>query len=157
MSKLTYEHPAIVRPPLIAAGIVIKLLARLIWPLVGRRTRALVRSGDHILLIQNFTNADRWTLPGGGYARGETSAECLVRELHEELRLSLQPSDFHSPSEHTERHEHRTWHYDCLIVDLDTIPELRLSCELLRAQWFHIDNLPKNRSPYIDNLLSLLY
>jgi 8-oxo-dGTP pyrophosphatase MutT (NUDIX family) len=43
-------------------------------------------SGEVVLLMNE---RDEWELPGGRIEIGETSAECLEREIHEELSLSV--------------------------------------------------------------------
>ncbi|NNE89539.1 MAG: NUDIX domain-containing protein [Silicimonas sp.] len=43
--------------------------------------------------IQNLDYAGHWDLPGGGRERGETPQACVLREVHEELGLSLSSGD----------------------------------------------------------------
>ena len=51
---------------------------------------ALIR-GQTILLIKRSYEPFRglWTFPGGGIEAGETPAECAVREVHEEVGLTV--------------------------------------------------------------------
>lgn len=49
----------------------------------------LLAPDDHVLLVRfEFPTATVWALPGGGLDDGETVAEGLRRELHEELGLT---------------------------------------------------------------------
>lgn len=63
---------------------------------------ALITRGDEILLTQMSSRTrieGRWTLPGGGIDHGEDPREALVREVHEETGLFVEPGsvlDVHS-------------------------------------------------------------
>ena len=62
---------------------------------VRRGVKALVPSGDRVLLVQE-RHADRtpyWTFPGGGVRAGETPPEALAREAHEELACRVVVAD----------------------------------------------------------------
>lgn len=50
------------------------------------RSAAVVIQDDHLLIHRNV-NDDFWALPGGRVELFETSAETVVREMHEELGL----------------------------------------------------------------------
>ncbi len=53
-----------------------------------RSVRCAVIRDDHILMVRNVVDGRSWwTLPGGGVEPGETDAEAVLRELHEETCL----------------------------------------------------------------------
>jgi len=57
---------------------------------------ALITRGDEVLLTQMSARTrieGRWTLPGGGIDHGEDPREALVREVHEETGLFVEPGD----------------------------------------------------------------
>lgn len=57
---------------------------------------ALVNERNEILLAQRPEGkrlAGKWEFPGGKVEEGETPEAALVRELHEELGVVIQPSD----------------------------------------------------------------
>ncbi|MBN8204062.1 NUDIX hydrolase [Bacillus sp. NTK034] len=51
-------------------------------------TRVLIKGGDHhILTVQD--RGDLWNLPGGKQELGETPFECAIREVKEEIGLTV--------------------------------------------------------------------
>lgn len=49
-----------------------------------------VPTGEVVLLLNE---REEWELPGGRIERGESSAECLIREIAEELNLRVEVGD----------------------------------------------------------------
>jgi 8-oxo-dGTP diphosphatase len=51
---------------------------------------------DQLLLInhRSLANGPFWVPPGGGIEFGESTAECLIREFHEETGLVVEPMEF---------------------------------------------------------------
>lgn len=54
-------------------------------------TAGLVVTKNNQLLLAYSSNKNAWYLPGGKVDKGETSREALIREIHEELNIDLQP------------------------------------------------------------------
>ena len=54
----------------------------------GVRVLAVNGAGE-VLLVQHSYGSPRWTLPGGGMARGETAIQAAARELAEETGCTL--------------------------------------------------------------------
>jgi len=52
---------------------------------------AVVRRAGHLLLVQRGTppGLGQWSLPGGRVELGETMAEAVVREVHEEATIEV--------------------------------------------------------------------
>lgn len=67
---------------------------------------AIIQQGDQVLLCQRKEGAlaGKWEFPGGKIENGETPEECLVREIQEELGITIQVKDIfqavHSHYEH---------------------------------------------------------
>ena len=60
-------------------------------PLLVLGASGIVWDGaENLLLIRRSDNA-RWALPGGMMEPGESIAECLVREVHEETGVEVEP------------------------------------------------------------------
>lgn len=130
--------------------------ANIAWRIVGnfhrtpaKRTRVAVIHDEHLLVIQNITNFRNWTLPGGGYYRSETPAECAARELREELGIDLSPEQLVPAGEHSD-HPYR---FDTFVATISERPDLQLSWEIAHAKWVPVAELPENISPFIKLML----
>lgn len=55
------------------------------------RTRVLIICNNELLLVKNWLSNDRWALPGGGLESGEEPLHAAIREVGEELGISLEP------------------------------------------------------------------
>lgn len=115
----------------------------------AKRTRVAVVHDDHLLVIQNITNFRNWTLPGGGYRRGESAADCAARELREELGIDLPPEHLLPTGEHSD-HPYR---FDTFVATISERPDLQLSWEIAHAKWVPVAELPENISPFIKLML----
>lgn len=66
-----------------------------LWPLVWLyaptrvRVHAVIQAGGRILVVKNWFGPGKWQLPGGGLKHGENPAKAALREVREELGLSL--------------------------------------------------------------------
>ena len=83
-------------------------------------TCALIESGGKVLAARRAATADRgglWEFPGGKVAQGETEAECLRREIGEELGIVVDVARRLEPVLHREPGgEIRLIPYFCTIV-----------------------------------------
>jgi 8-oxo-dGTP diphosphatase len=71
-----------------------------------------------------------WDVPGGHVEEGETAAQCIVREMREEMGLDLEGFELFSVKEFSDRLEHTFWkHADLNIEDI-------VLQEGQRLQWF---------------------
>ncbi|MGH7240812.1 MAG: NUDIX hydrolase [Candidatus Saccharimonadales bacterium] len=139
-----------------------KLGFMLLWPglflyfLGSKRARVVLRHDDEILLIRDssryFSDQTLWTLPGGGIHAGEEATDAAVRELHEELGVSIEPDILRFLSRERSggyRLRYTAYFYDAQVTQK---PKLVVpSKEVCDAQWFSIEaasQLPLKREAY---------
>ena len=139
---------------LLIIGRLINLAARLVWRHPAPRGRGLVRAGDYVLLVCTISSPTLWTLPGGGYRRGESTADCVAREVNEETSIAIETETCSAVTKHQETLNGITWRYDCVLAAVDRPTQPVISFEIYQAGWFLLEKLPPNRSDYIDELLA---
>ena len=67
-------------------------------------TAAIIQHNGKILIARRPEGdplAGKWEFPGGKFEQGETPAECLRREIKEELGISILVGDFFADSIYT--------------------------------------------------------
>jgi 8-oxo-dGTP pyrophosphatase MutT (NUDIX family) len=106
----------------------------------SQRTRAIIMQGSNTLLVKGWWGRlfddMGWELPGGGLHRGEKPATGLIRELHEELGLEIQPNQL-KPLGMALMQDHGIGykaHY--FLIELEEKPELELAkLEIVKTMW----------------------
>lgn len=116
------------------------------WITKTPRSRVVVYDErGHILLIQGVFEKNSWSLPGGGVNRREGLAEAAIRELSEEVGVSLSTSDIEMLFS-VKSHSHEEWVFKAYI-DSSDLPEASPSrFEVKDMKWFPADNLPEVNS-----------
>jgi 8-oxo-dGTP diphosphatase len=64
-----------------------------------------------------------WDVPGGHVEEGETAAQCIVREMKEEMGLDLAGFELFSVKEFSDRIEHTFWKAADLNIDEISLQE----------------------------------
>ena len=64
-----------------------------------------------------------WDVPGGHVEEGETAAQCIVREMKEEMGLDLAGFELFSVKEFSDRMEHTFWKAADLNIDEISLQE----------------------------------
>lgn len=113
---------------------------------------AIIDTAGKILLIQRADN-QKWAMPGGALAVGETPSEGVVREAFEETGVRCKP--IRLVSVHDSRlcgtiAAFHLYQFCFLCHPLnDGKPELppAFACEVLGAQWFREEELPTDVDP----------
>ena len=82
---------------------------------------AIIRDGNRVLLTRRRQDAHLgglWEFPGGKVEEGESLEEALVREIFEELGMTIRPGKLYFEKEHV--YPDRTVHlhfFECRIVE----------------------------------------
>jgi len=104
---------------------------------------AVVMSGDRLLLEQRTAPEQVWDTPGGKLEPGESAAAALVRELREELGVSVAPGPLHACFDTLEPDGRVVRHHVFA-------PEVRRAevraCDGQTLEWFELAALPAERS-----------
>jgi len=121
-------------------------LARIYWRVFKPKTygsRAIVLYDNQILLIKN-PSAKHWSLPGGHIEKGETPEQCIIRELKEELDLSINKTEF-KLGEYISDNEGK---YDTVFIFVVKLASTYFTkqWEPDDARWFNLSELPENIS-----------
>jgi len=64
-----------------------------------------------------------WDVPGGHVEKGETAAQCIVREMKEEMGLELEGFELFSVKEFSDRIEYTFWKSADLKIDEISLQE----------------------------------
>jgi 8-oxo-dGTP pyrophosphatase MutT (NUDIX family) len=94
--------------------------------------------GKCLVVRHSYVDRERWGLPGGGYnPRRESAEEAAVREVREELALTIEepPTVVRSLTTELEgKVDNLT-----IVVAKPTSAEFRLNVELIEARWVTVD------------------
>ncbi len=120
-------------------------MVRLVVPRHRVGVAVVALSGERVLLLRHvFHPTAPWGLPGGWLGRREGPAGGALRELKEETGLDgmLGPIVF-------SRFEPRPPHLGLAFVAEVREGPLRLSAEIMEADWFPLDALPEPLLPFV--------
>lgn len=111
-----------------------------VWPQVSPAIIVRIRKGDEILLVhaKNFRRSEMYGLVAGFVETGETLEECVIREVQEEVGLTITNIRYFGS---------QPWPYPCGIMIGFTADyaggELHVQEEeLTTARWFNRQHLP---------------
>ncbi len=80
--------------------------------------------------LPHLPHPNTWDVPGGHVEKGETAAQCIVREMKEEMGLDLEGFELFSTKEFSDRTEHTFWKFANLNIDAIHLQEGQ------RLRWF---------------------
>ena len=123
------------------------LIKNAIFYLLAKRTigvRTLLLHEGKILLVKH-TYQKGWYTIGGSIEPGETPYQALIRELQEEVgvTLSSQPQLFSVYYSDNEKRDDYIIFYICQLGQQEPV----VSAEIAEQQWFYCDQLPEDISP----------
>ena len=110
----------------------------------------IIDDAHRVLLIREGYEAGRYGLPGGVIEAGETPRDAVIREVHEELGLSVEPQELVAVYYlRTDRSEGLRFFFRCEVID--GRPKVPESGEIADFLWAPRDNLPRpltNTAPH---------
>ena len=113
---------------------------------------AVMRRADGRLAFVQQRHSPGWALPGGLMERGEMPADCLVRELNEELGILLDAATLPVPHAAVNSAVRRV----DVVYFLDAPPGVKLvsedDVEVTRTGWFALHKLPELSEPTVEIL-----
>lgn len=113
---------------------------------------ALLRRADGRLLFVDQRHSDGWALPGGLLRRGERPDEAVVREVAEEVGISLPASSLPVPVAAVNARVRRVDLVYLLDAPADAAPHQEDEAEVRRIGWFATDELPDVSEPTMEIL-----
>lgn len=131
-------------------------LAKLYWFVFRPKTvgvKCVLRHGDKVLLIKNSYGLKLWTLPGGGVKRNESIMDAVIREVREEVGITINdPRECGSLFSDEDYKRSTTWIFTTQVssnrFEIDDL-------EVEEAKWFLKDELPQKKSHLLKQFLAL--
>jgi len=115
---------------------------------------AVIIKDDKILLVKRRyePKANFWTLPGGHVKLGEGVRQALIREIHEECGIEIEPKKIIDVIDFIEQDEDERIRFHYVIVDFEAIyknGEIKPASDVQNAKWFFLSELNKINLPEI--------
>ncbi|HFK5529114.1 TPA: NUDIX domain-containing protein [Elizabethkingia anophelis] len=118
-------------------------------------TAGLITLKDKKLLLAFSKNKQAWYLPGGKIDAGESSEEALIREIHEELNLTLKAEElnfFAHISAPAYGEDNLLMEQDCFLVHLNKT--IHPSAEIEAVKYFSLEEYKKENIQVIGVLMA---
>ena len=106
------------------------------------------------LMIRNSYGKGHWTFPGGAIDRGEQPADAAIREVHEEVGISLGSVEPIGSYKSNRQYKHDTVH--CFVASVTTTEHQIDMTEVIESGWYPPDSLPSFRGKAVDQIAELL-
>jgi 8-oxo-dGTP pyrophosphatase MutT (NUDIX family) len=124
-----------------------RLVVRSMTPSYTVGAVSVLARGDGRLAFVQQRHSPGWALPGGLMDKGESPAECLARELMEELGLAVDPATLPVPFASVNSRVRRV----DVVFRVEAPDGARLvsedGVEVSRTGWFALDALPELSEP----------
>lgn len=146
----------------------VRLLTIFAYPVSGlilhnsRRARVVVLAEGQILLQRTSVGSQRWSLPGGGVMKKESDKQAAIREVAEEVGLTLTAKQLiYLGEDYRAELGHKGWPkftrvYFLAELDKKVSPTITRPLEILEVKWFSLTDLPKEDNQTLKAALTLL-
>jgi NADH pyrophosphatase NudC (nudix superfamily) len=115
--------------------------------------RCIIAHNNKILLVTHTYGSSLWTAVGGGVEKYETPPAAVIREVSEEVGLTLESVTQVGSIPYGKEYKKDTIHVFVAIAADDTLTVDH--SEIKEAVWYHQDNLPPGTSPLFLSFLKL--
>lgn len=112
------------------------------WPLLwlvlrgSHRTRLLLVCNDEFLVVRGWLNSGKWGLPGGGLHQNENPFDGLLREVKEEIGVSLTQQQTKHAFDAFCSDRGLKFHYFAFVAEISEKPKIhRQSLEIAATIW----------------------
>ena len=132
-------------------------LALLYWFLLRPKTygtKIIIKQAGKILFIKNTYGIRDWDLPGGGIKKGETPQEAVIREVAEELNLTIVNPTF--MGDFIYFGSYKKDHISVFFIELSQTNPQPDMIEVSDVAWFAPDSFPNIKYEASRRALSLL-
>jgi 8-oxo-dGTP pyrophosphatase MutT (NUDIX family) len=127
-----------------------RFVVRTIAPTYVVGTVVVIQDSAGAVLLLRERHHDGWGLPGGLINRGEQAVDAAIREVHEEIAITLDPADLGQPQVNTDPGARRV---DIIFtLTADGLSPRPCEPEVLETRWFALDHLPELFEPTVDVL-----
>jgi 8-oxo-dGTP diphosphatase len=101
------------------------------------RVRVIISVGDRVLFVNQWLGTTKQSLPGGGVHKNETSSQAAVREIHEELGITIVQQDLKVVTKDLSLKEAGIkYMVDCYHVTLPKTVDVTLNpLEIVKINW----------------------
>lgn len=101
------------------------------------RTRVALRYKNKVLLVRPWLGSGAWDFPGGGVHQGEDIRRGALRELYEEVGITLSPKDLSKRDRFVTGYKFFLFEVVCFIAHVEAKPVLRRQAlEIAEVGWF---------------------
>jgi 8-oxo-dGTP diphosphatase len=132
-------------------------LRRLYWYVFRPRTygvKCVVEHDGRWLMIRNTYGRAHWTFPGGGIDAGETPEHAAIREVEEEVGITL--ATVEPIGDYFSDREYKRDTVFCFRATFDGPDVVIDPAEIAESAWVDPSALPDFRAPSVDRIVPMM-
>ena len=133
---------------------IVNPIRKLYWFIFRPNTRGVkcvIAHKNKILFVRLSYGHKMWTLPGGGVNEGESFEDAAIREVKEEVGISLSRAE--KIYEYRNNKEYKKDHCICYFSQVSSQKFNIDNLEISEARWATLSNVPE---PYVPSIKEIL-